>query len=97
MNEDENQLSEAESQQSEVRVQFTDPDGNDNVVEAKAEGGDQQGAASDNEAALDDLSLDDADASDENRNKRYSIAPILETSPSSSHLQGLFILWNQDI
>lgn len=72
VNEDENQLSEAESQQSEVRVQFTDPDGNDKVVEAKAEGGDQQEAASDSEAAIDDLSLDEADASDENRNKRYT-------------------------
>lgn len=75
VNEDENQLSEAESQQSEVRVQFTDPDGNEKVVEGKADGGDQQGAASDNEAAIDDLSLDDADASDENRNKRYTTLP----------------------
>lgn len=61
----ENQLAGAESQQSEVRVQFSDPEGNqgaDNQAES-----DQEGAASDN----DGLALDDIDSPDENRDKRF--------------------------
>ncbi|GBP70202.1 hypothetical protein EVAR_46697_1 [Eumeta japonica] len=48
-------LSGAESQQAEVRVAF---------------GEDQQAAAQTNNAAIDEITLDDGDASEENRNKR---------------------------
>ncbi|XP_050354826.1 uncharacterized protein LOC126776383 isoform X1 [Nymphalis io] len=60
---DENQLlSGAESQQAEVRVAF----GGD-----QAANDDQQTAAQTNSASIDEISLDDADESEENRNKRF--------------------------
>lgn len=72
MNADENLLSEAESQQSEVRVQFADPDGEKKADEDQSV--DQESAASGgNNGAIDDLSLDDADSNDENRNKRFAL------------------------
>lgn len=69
---DENQLlSGAESQQAEVRVAFGE--GQDQQVAASE---DQQTAAQTNSASIDEISLDDADDSEENRNKRYFIAVL---------------------
>ena len=65
-------MSGAESQQSEVRVQFNENDNKDAEESKDDQSVDQESAASGgNNGAIDDLSLDDADASDENRNKRY--------------------------
>ncbi|XP_045779542.1 uncharacterized protein LOC123877077 isoform X1 [Maniola jurtina] len=62
---DENQLlSGAESQQAEVRVAF-----GDSQPAAAAE--DQDTAAQTSNAAIDEITLDDADDSEENRNKRF--------------------------
>ncbi|XP_037962604.2 uncharacterized PE-PGRS family protein PE_PGRS10 isoform X3 [Plutella xylostella] len=74
---DENQLlSGAESQQAEVRVAFGE--GGAAAAEGAAEGAagagageDQQAAAQTNNASIDEISLDDADASGEDRNKRF--------------------------
>lgn len=64
---EENQLlSGAESQQAEVRVAF----GGDSQAAASE---DQQTAAQTNSATIDEITLDDADDSEENRNKRYCI------------------------
>ncbi|CAG9557924.1 unnamed protein product [Danaus chrysippus] len=61
---EENQLlSGAESQQAEVRVAFGD--------NQAAPSDDQQTAAQTNSATIDEISLDDADDSEENRNKRF--------------------------
>lgn len=61
---DENQLlSGAESQQAEVRVAFGD--------NQAAASDDQQTAAQTNSASIDEITLDDADDSEENRNKRF--------------------------
>lgn len=59
-----NLLTGAESQQAEVRVAF----GDQQPAEPRAD--DQQTAAQTNNAAIDEITLDDADASEENRNKR---------------------------
>ncbi|CAB3252493.1 unnamed protein product [Arctia plantaginis] len=65
---EENQLlSGAESQQAEVRVAFGEGQ-QDQVVAASD---DQQTAAQTNSASIDEISLDDADSSEENRNKRF--------------------------
>lgn len=65
---DENQLlSGAESQQAEVRVAFGENQGQDQQVAASE---DQQTAAQTNSASIDEITLDDADNSEENRNKR---------------------------
>lgn len=62
---EENQLlSGAESQQAEVRVAFGDAD------QQAAASDDQQTAAQTNAASIDEITLDDADISEENRNKR---------------------------
>lgn len=64
---EENQLlSGAESQQAEVRVAFGEaaPD------QQAAASDDQQTAAQTNAASIDEITLDDADNSEENRNKR---------------------------
>lgn len=62
---DENQLlSGAESQQAEVRVAFGEGQ------QAAAASDDQQTAAQTNSATIDEITLDDADDSEENRNKR---------------------------
>ncbi|CAH0730819.1 unnamed protein product, partial [Brenthis ino] len=62
---EENQLlSGAESQQAEVRVAF----GGDSQAAASE---DQQTAAQTNSATIDEITLDDADESEENRNKRF--------------------------
>lgn len=66
-------MSGAESQQAEVRVAF-----GENQGQGQAEGQDQQTAASEdqqsaaqtNSASIDEISLDDGDNSEENRNKR---------------------------
>lgn len=66
---DENQLlSGAESQQAEVRVAFGES-GQSNP-ETQAASNDQQTAAQTNSATIDEISLDDADDTEENRNKR---------------------------
>ncbi|KAM3956456.1 uncharacterized protein ACR2FA_009559 isoform 2-T2 [Aphomia sociella] len=67
---DENQLlSGAESQQAEVRVAFGEgQEGQDQQVAASE---DQQTAAQTNSASIDEITLDDSDSSDENRNKRF--------------------------
>ncbi|KAL0819146.1 hypothetical protein ABMA28_008401 [Loxostege sticticalis] len=66
---DENQLlSGAESQQAEVRVAFGENQGQDQQVAASE---DQQTAAQTNSASIDEITLDDADNSEENRNKRF--------------------------
>ncbi|XP_028174528.1 uncharacterized protein LOC114363102 isoform X1 [Ostrinia furnacalis] len=66
---DENQLlSGAESQQAEVRVAFGENQGQDQQVAASD---DQQTAAQTNSASIDEITLDDADNSEENRNKRF--------------------------
>lgn len=63
---DENQLlSGAESQQAEVRVAFGEGQ------QAAAASDDQQTAAQTNSATIDEITLDDADDSEENRNKRW--------------------------
>lgn len=65
---DENQLlSGAESQQAEVRVAFGENQGQDQQVAASD---DQQTAAQTNAANIDEITLDDGDISEENRNKR---------------------------
>uniref|UniRef100_A0A2A4K3J6 Uncharacterized protein n=1 Tax=Heliothis virescens TaxID=7102 RepID=A0A2A4K3J6_HELVI len=56
-------LSGAESQQAEVRVAFAD--------QQPAASEDQQTAAQTNQASIDEITLDDADSSEENRNKRF--------------------------
>ncbi|XP_026761423.2 uncharacterized protein LOC113520320 isoform X1 [Galleria mellonella] len=67
---EENQLlSGAESQQAEVRVAFGEgQEGQDQQVAASE---DQQTAAQTNSASIDEITLDDADSSEENRNKRF--------------------------
>ncbi|XP_013186081.1 uncharacterized protein LOC106131514 [Amyelois transitella] len=66
--EDQNSLlSGAESQQAEVRVAFGEG-GQDQQVAASE---DQQTAAQTNSASIDEITLDDADNSEENRNKRF--------------------------
>lgn len=74
---DENQLlSGAESQQAEVRVAFGEGGAAAAEGAAGADAGaagageDQQAAAQTNNASIDEISLDDADASGEDRNKR---------------------------
>ncbi|XP_026317018.1 uncharacterized protein LOC113228084 [Hyposmocoma kahamanoa] len=65
---DENQLlSGAESQQAEVRVAFGDGQGDQQPAASE----DQQTAAQTNSASIDEITLDDADNSEENRNKRF--------------------------
>ncbi|XP_059058758.1 uncharacterized protein LOC131852137 isoform X1 [Achroia grisella] len=67
---DENQLlSGAESQQAEVRVAFGEGQGGQDQQVAASE--DQQAAAQTNSASIDEITLDDADTSEENRNKRF--------------------------
>ncbi|KAJ2954574.1 hypothetical protein O0L34_g2864 [Tuta absoluta] len=67
---DENQLlSGAESQQAEVRVAFGEGQGAGDQQAAASE--DQQTAAQTNSASIDEITLDDADNSEENRNKRF--------------------------
>lgn len=74
---DENQLlSGAESQQAEVRVAFGESQGQAQEPapaqdQAAAASEDQQAAAQTNSASIDEISLDDADGSEENRNKRW--------------------------
>lgn len=64
---EENQLlSGAESQQAEVRVAFGEPAAD----QQPAASDDQQVAAQTNAASIDEITLDDADSSEENRNKR---------------------------
>ncbi|KAJ8711545.1 hypothetical protein PYW08_008499 [Mythimna loreyi] len=64
---EENQLlSGAESQQAEVRVAFSEP-----ADQQAAASDDQQTAAQTNAASIDEITLDDADNSEENRNKRF--------------------------
>uniref|UniRef100_UPI0030828052 uncharacterized protein LOC110378661 isoform X1 n=1 Tax=Helicoverpa armigera TaxID=29058 RepID=UPI0030828052 len=58
-------LSGAESQQAEVRVAFGEGD------QQPAASDDQQTAAQTNQASIDEITLDDADNSEENRNKRF--------------------------
>lgn len=71
---EENQLlSGAESQQAEVRVAFGE--GQQDQVVAASE--DQQTAAQTNSASIDEISLDDADTSEENRNKRCVLTAVL--------------------
>lgn len=60
-------LSGAESQQAEVRVAFG---GEQPAQPADTAAGDQQTAAQTNSASIDEIALDDADDSEENRNKR---------------------------
>ncbi|XP_022835391.1 synaptonemal complex protein 4 isoform X2 [Spodoptera litura] len=65
---EENQLlSGAESQQAEVRVAFGDGQADQQVAASD----DQQTAAQTNAASIDEITLDDADNSEENRNKRF--------------------------
>ncbi|XP_026735649.1 synaptonemal complex protein 4 isoform X2 [Trichoplusia ni] len=65
---EENQLlSGAESQQAEVRVAFGEPAAD----QQPAASDDQQVAAQTNAASIDEITLDDADSSEENRNKRF--------------------------
>lgn len=65
---EENQLlSGAESQQAEVRVAFGEGVPADQQAAASD---DQQTAAQTNAASIDEITLDDADNSEENRNKR---------------------------
>lgn len=59
-------LSGAESQQAEVRVAFGEGQGDQQVAASD----DQQTAAQTNSASIDEITLDDADSSEENRNKR---------------------------
>ncbi|KAI5644738.1 hypothetical protein NE865_03084 [Phthorimaea operculella] len=67
---DENQLlSGAESQQAEVRVAFGEGQGAGDQQAAASE--DQQTAAQTNSASIDEITLDDGDNSEENRNKRF--------------------------
>lgn len=67
---DENQLlSGAESQQAEVRVAFGEGQGDQQTAASE----DQQTAAQTNSASIDEISLDDADNSEENRNKRCAL------------------------
>ncbi|CAG9135773.1 unnamed protein product [Plutella xylostella] len=74
---DENQLlSGAESQQAEVRVAFGEggaaaAEGAAGADAGAGAGEDQQAAAQTNNASIDEISLDDADASGEDRNKRF--------------------------
>lgn len=72
---DENQLlSGAESQQAEVRVAFGEgqqAEGQQGEGQQAAASDDQQAAAQTNSATIDEITLDDADDSEENRNKRY--------------------------
>lgn len=64
---EENQLlSGAESQQAEVRVAFGEGQADQQVAASD----DQQTAAQTNAASIDEITLDDADNSEENRNKR---------------------------
>lgn len=68
---DENQLlSGAESQQAEVRVAFGEGQQAEGQ-QAAAASDDQQTAAQTNSATIDEITLDDADDSEENRNKRW--------------------------
>ncbi|XP_035458556.2 uncharacterized protein LOC118281890 isoform X3 [Spodoptera frugiperda] len=65
---EENQLlSGAESQQAEVRVAFGEGQADQQVAASD----DQQTAAQTNAASIDEITLDDADNSEENRNKRF--------------------------
>ncbi|KAJ0172430.1 hypothetical protein K1T71_012403 [Dendrolimus kikuchii] len=65
---DENQLlSGAESQQAEVRVAFGEGQQDQQVAASE----DQQVAAQNNAATIDEITLDDTDTSEENRNKRF--------------------------
>lgn len=69
---DENQLlSGAESQQAEVRVAFGEGQQAEGQQAAAAASDDQQTAAQTNSATIDEITLDDADDSEENRNKRW--------------------------
>ncbi|CAK1545804.1 unnamed protein product [Leptosia nina] len=61
--EDNQLLSGAESQQAEVRVAFGE--------NAAPSSDDQQAAAQTNSASIDEITLDDADDTEENRNKRF--------------------------
>ncbi|XP_068619665.1 uncharacterized protein [Battus philenor] len=66
---EDNLLSGAESQQAEVRVAFGD--GQQAQPAAAGAGDDQLTAAQTNSASIDEITLDDTDDSEENRNKRF--------------------------
>ncbi|CAG4991001.1 unnamed protein product [Parnassius apollo] len=66
---EDNLLSGAESQQAEVRVAFGE--GEQKQEQAAETKDDQQTAAQTNSASIDEITLDDADDSEENRNKRF--------------------------
>ncbi|XP_062525273.1 uncharacterized protein LOC101736716 isoform X2 [Bombyx mori] len=71
---EENLLSGAESQQAEVRVAFGESGSGPGAAGADQQGAaseDQQTAAQTNSASIDEITLDDADGSEENRNKRF--------------------------
>ncbi|XP_047993393.1 ensconsin isoform X2 [Leguminivora glycinivorella] len=65
-----NLLSGAESQQAEVRVAFGEQQQQQAALEHRSDE-DQQTAAQTNTASIDEITLDDADNSEENRNKRF--------------------------
>lgn len=85
---EENQLlSGAESQQAEVRVAFGEeaPKG---AADLQAAGSEDQQVAEANNPSIDEISLDDADDAEENRNKRSATSVLLlrmATSISHSH------------